>query len=182
MAGFLRAILIAILAMASMVIFFNMAYFFPWYLTMVETGFAVSQMIATDNYLTWHNYDSTVTNLRAAPIYNKVDESKIDIEAVHDNGDDAIERVYHSPDEYYYDIAPKPYVQMGELVRVTVYASYPFQMTLFGEPLDLLDLDFSFSMNTTTTKHYKDLDYHYIMDTTIPFEFDDAFYWEPDPD
>jgi len=166
MAGFAKAILITILAAASVILLFNMAFFFPWYLEVIETTFQVSQMIATDNYLTYDNYHHVYDNLREKPIFReRAASDKLKIEAFHvgDRTDSAIEEVKHSS-EYYYalnDENAKPYVQMGKLVTVTVTANYPFRMKMFGETIVLDDVPVVFSMTTVTTKHYKDLDYNY---------------------
>ena len=174
MAGFGRAVLIAMIAVASLMVLFNLAFFFPWYLTMVETGFAVSQHIATDNYLRCEYYDSMMYDLGNYPIFDKR-QDKIEIKALHSDGfTNAIATVYGDPEDFY-DGSYRPYVQMGNPVLITVSAVYPFQMTLFGAPIQdliaargidpaLLDIPVSFSMTTTTTKHYKDLPYAYFVD------------------
>jgi len=187
MLAFGRAILITLIAGVSLLIFLNLAFFFPWYLTMVEAGFAVSQMIATENYLTKDHYDDIKTRLQSCPIFSVLPDD-VEIEAKHYNGKPAIEYTYNSLENYYAiadsdackdEFTGKPYVQMGNPVRVTIYASYPFQMTLFGNPITLTPIDLTFSMTTTTTKHYKDLDYDFIGSPTIGWE-DDIYYddWE----
>lgn len=167
MVSFARAILISIIAVISLIFFLNLAFFVPWYLTMVETGFALSQMIATDNYLRKEYYDNTLRELQGRPIFRERVGS-IEIEAEHVNeGRTAIEAGLGGrlPADYY-EQADKPYVQMGEPVRVTVSAAYPLQMKLFGQNIHTLipnlpDIEVSFSMNTTATRHYKDLYYDY---------------------
>lgn len=177
MVGFARSLIIVMIAVVSLIVFFNAAFFFPWYLTMVETGFATAQMIATDNYLSYDNYTSTVDGLREAPIFCKVENplEHIDIEAWHIDENKLKIRTAIEPltyltqeqalEEYYWEANEdrKPYTQMGNMVLITVKASYPFQMQLFGSPLRLTELPLTFSMTTTTTKHYKDLEYTYVM-------------------
>jgi hypothetical protein len=168
MAGFGKAILIAMIAAVSLIILFNVAFFFPWYLTLVEKGFAISQFIATDNYLKQNYYQDIMTELGDYQLFRaRLDD--VQIEAWHDNGagGTAIEPSYHTLEEYYNDDYPKPYVQMGHPVLVIVSASYPLQMELFGTPIHellptLSDIHVSFKMTTTTTKHYKDLPYEYL--------------------
>ncbi|MCL1975340.1 MAG: hypothetical protein FWG61_04165 [Firmicutes bacterium] len=194
MSGFLKAVLIAILTMVSIVILFNAAFFFPWYLTIVEKGFTVSQVIATNNYLPYNEYKDILKSLQDLPIFReRNDAEELKIEATHLGGDivgkNAIEIDYHDL-EHYYGLgnetdpreADKPYVQMGNPVLITIFARYPFQMTLFGNALPLADIPISFSMTTTTTKHYKDLEYEYIIDHSDPsLEIDDNFFdWEPE--
>jgi hypothetical protein len=196
MVGFARTVLVVLIAAVSIVLFMNLAFFFPWYLSMVESGFAVSQMVATDNYLKNDNYERMMEKLTTLPIFRER-QSSIKITAVHDNGGgaDAIERTYtHSP-EYYYglDEDMKPYVQMGKPVLVTVSASYPLQISLFGKPLhellqnlpdpEFFDIKTSFKMTTTTTKHYKDLPYTYVAEPGL--EVDEKIFfgkWDEDDD
>ena len=168
MAGFLKAFLIAIIAVAALVLFMNMAFFFPWYLEIIQTTFEVSQWVATYNYLDSDNYERIHTDLSEKPIFRER-KTAVAITAYHD-GDktrDAIDQVLpYNMSLSYYDEDPtkKPYVQMGNMVEITVSAAYPFRMQIFGEPLVLADINVSFPMTTTTTRHYKDLPYNYGPD------------------
>lgn len=189
MAGFLKAVLIATLSVTSLVIFFNAAFFFPWYLTLVEKGFELSQIIATNNFLPASEYWDALEDLQERPIFNKRPDNIV-IEAQHvdsnrENYRSAIENSRNSRDivEYYNlpeDSTERPYVQMGNSIRITIKASYPFEMRLFQNTLDLSDIDISFSMMTTTTRHYKDLEYIYVEDPYDPnISIDDNFFdWE----
>ncbi len=56
MVGFAKGILTAILAMAAIILLMNMAFFLPWYITVVETAFEVSQSVANENYITYDSY------------------------------------------------------------------------------------------------------------------------------
>jgi len=180
MAGFAKAILITILAAVSIMLLFNMAFFFPWYLEIIDTTFQVAQLIATDNYLTYDNYHTVYDELRGKPIFReRAGADQLMIEAFHEGyrTDSAIENSIHSL-EYYYaldDENAKPYVQMGNLVTVTITANYPFRMQFLGEPITLNDFPVTFSMTTVTTKHYKDLDYDYIDygDSYDNYDYDD---------
>jgi hypothetical protein len=163
MVGFAKAILIAILAAVATVIFTNMVFFFPWYLEIVETTFVVSQIVTTDNYLAYDEYQTALDTLKEKPIF-KDRESLVSIEARHESGRDAIERVGpYDTDEHYYNLDEdlKPYEQMGNLVTITIRAAYPFRMHLFGTTINLPDIPVSYVMSTTTSHHYKDLPYDY---------------------
>ena len=186
MAGFLKAILITMIAVSGLVIFLNLAFFFPWYLTLVEKGFAVSQIVAANNYLPYDDYTDILREIKGLPVFSDR-EDKIVIEALHDNGTgpapkDAIERsnAYSMEDYYGEPDSVKPYVQMGNTVKIKLYASYPFRAQIFGGFSTLTDIDVSFSMTTTTTKHYKDLDYEYIFDPYDPglIADDNFFDWD----
>ena len=165
MAGFLKAILISIIAASSMVVFMNAAYFFPWYMVIVETTSAVSQMIATDNYLTHDNFILIDEQLRNRPIFRlRSAEDKLWIKAEHiDEGRTAIEGYPSQTLDFYYGQPDhmKPYVQMGNFVEVTIHANYPFQMEIRGNPIVVADIPVTFTITTTTLKHYKDLPYVY---------------------
>ena len=180
MAGFAKAILITILAAAAIILLFNLAFFFPWYMEIIQTTFQASQMIATDNYLTWENYDDLLNNaehgLKNKPIF-KERAGAVKIEAVHANGKDAIERGGpHDVNTDYYPLEreeDKPYVQMGNLVTIEISANYPFRMQMFGEPVVLSDIPITFSMTTSTTHHYKDLPYDFgVLGETLD-DYDD---------
>ena len=186
MAGFGRAVVIALLAVSSLMLFLNIAFFFPWYFTLVEKGFAISQMIATDNYLRSDYYNDIMYEFQyELPIFCEYPDD-ITIEAWHiDEGRTAIESETpgRKPEDYYGE-AYTPYVQMGCPVRISLSASYPLRMMLFGrdihELLPLLpNITASFNLTTTTTKHYKDLEYTYT-EAPDPSTWvdDDHFEWE----
>jgi hypothetical protein len=192
--GLVRAIILVMVAVASLVMFLNLAFFFPWYLTLVEKGFVVSQMIATDNCLKRDYYDSLLAEIQAYPIFRDINPNRITIVATHldEYGTPLLPVAAHPSAiqdddgrylEDYYDIATctcdiegynlihcphRPYVQMGGRVKITVSADYRLQMRLFGQDihsftgLNFPDIPMSFTINTTTTKHYKDLYYEYI--------------------
>lgn len=177
MPGFLRSILIAILAVTGIVLFFNLAFFFPWYLTLVEKGFEVSQMIASDNYLRKEYHDTILDDMDDLPVFC---DHPITIEANHIDEDRTAIAAVNGEPETFYGMPDKPYVQMGNLVEVKITADYPFRMKLFGEPLTLAPINISFNMTTTTTKHYKDLDYEYVIDSDDSDIYANYFEWEDD--
>jgi len=166
MAGFLKVILISIITMVAIVVFINMAFFFPWYMEIIQTTYNVSQVISTDNYLAFNYYEDFLNELKDKPIFKEMADDVV-IEAFHHYGNmkSAIEQGGpHDVNSYYYALSDensKPYVQMGNLVTVTISATYPFQMQLFGKPVTAAPIPISFSMTTTTTRHYKDLEYYY---------------------
>jgi len=167
MSGFLKAILIAILTVACIIVFFNMAFFFPFYMEVIQTAFHVSQVISTDNYLALDSYEDILAELRGRPIFE--DRARdVRIEARHESGRDAIERYgpYDVNTHYYYldREEDKPYAQMGNLVTITVSAVYPFRMQMLGGQIEAADVPVAFTMTTVTTHHYKDLEYEYSPD------------------
>ncbi len=177
MEGFAKAILIAILAVAGILVLFNMAFFFPWYMEVVETTFQVSQMVATDNYLTYDNYHEVYDTLCDKPIFEeRQGDIKIEVKTRNESKD-VIE--WDSPRDVndYYDLPneeDKPYVQMGNLVDITISASYPFRMEMAGKVYTAADIPVSFTMTTTTVHHYKDLPYNYGVDgPSLGDDFDD---------
>jgi len=199
MAGFGRAILIAMIAAASLMLFFNLAFFFPWYLTLVEKSFAVSQIIATNNYLPRVDFENILNDLRGYPIFElRQDDIIITAEHLDEYGSvikSAIDDTFMTLTDYYSISAPgadendfsgKPYVQMGNQVLVRISAAYPLQMRLFGNDIHdlfpkLPDIDISFTMTTTTTKHFKDLKYEYIIDPDVVVE-EDFIIWSIEPE
>ena len=176
MSGVLKAVLISILAVASIIVFVNLAFFFPWYMEVIQTTFEVSQMVSTDNYLTYNYYHDTLDELRGKAIF-KDRAANVKIEAFHENGKNAIEQGgHHDVNTYYYPLSSesdKPYVQMGKLVKITIHATYPFRMQLFGKPVTAADIPVLFSMTTATTRHYKDLEYDYGPDGRSLGDYDD---------
>lgn len=157
MKGVAKAVLITILTSAIILLFINLAFFFPWYLTLVTETYNVSQIVAGDNYMKQTYYDDALERLQERPVYReKSDEIEITIQnADHRNAigaDD--ETVYYDDPEI-----DKPYKQRGEPLTVEIKAVYPFSITLWGNKLEK-ELPVSFSMSTTGLKHYKDLDYY----------------------
>ena len=167
MSGFLKVVLIAILTVACIIVFFNLAFFFPFYMEVIQTAFHVSQTVSTYNYLANDCYEDILGELRGRPIFVERAAS-VRIEARHDNGRDAIERIGPlDVNSHYYHLGrdeDKPYVQMGNMVTITVSAVYPFRMQMLGSQFSAADVPVSFTMTTVTTRHYKDLDYDYGPD------------------
>ncbi|WP_375102356.1 hypothetical protein [Paenibacillus sp. RS8] len=152
-----KAILITIVTTAMILVFMNLAFFFPWYLTLVVETYNVSQIVAGDNYLKNSDYEDALDRLQKRPIFrDKADDIKITVlnEDKEDarGGDDATD-YYEMPE------SDKPYRQRGKSLQVEIKAVYPFSITLWGKPVER-EMPVRFSMTTTGLKHYKDLDYY----------------------
>ncbi|MBH5320056.1 hypothetical protein I6N90_19830 [Paenibacillus sp. GSMTC-2017] len=163
MQGIAKAILITLLTSIGIVLLTNMAFFFPWYLTLVSETYYVSQVAATDNYVSRANYDDIKDSLEDKPIFSK---RKDDIQIwVHKSEEysnpskSAIPIVDRSDySDYVYD-EEKPYQQRGETIYVKIAAVYPLSITLWGEE-HTAEIPVSFKMTTVGLKHYKDLPYY----------------------
>lgn len=163
MQGIAKAILITIITTAMILVFINLAFFFPWYLTLVVETYNVSQVVAGDNYLKQSNYEDALEKLQERPIFRDK-ANDIEITVVKKDMDIVIANnnaIGNDDETYYYDLpeADKPYQQRGKPLKVEIKAVYPFSITLWGKPLEL-EFPVSFSMSTTGLKHYKDLDYY----------------------
>ncbi|RIX50817.1 hypothetical protein D3P08_19160 [Paenibacillus nanensis] len=163
MQGIAKAFLITIITSIVIVLLTNMAFFFPWYLTLVSETYYVSQVAATDNYLSKANYEDIKDSLEERPIFSK---RKDDIEIwVHKSenytyaGDSAISTVYTEDYSDYANDSDKPYQQRGEPIYVKISAVYPLTVKLWGKEYSR-DIPVSFEMKTTGLKHYKDLPYY----------------------
>ncbi|WP_238655345.1 hypothetical protein [Paenibacillus piscarius] len=158
MRGVAKSFLIAIVVAASIMVFTNLVFFFPWYMTLVIETFNLSQVAAGDNYIKQSYYDDALKRLKERPIYREHPD-QIEIEAVNeDNG-----RAVGNDDETVYANATeleKPYRQRGEPVTVTVRAVYPLSVRLWGEELRT-EIPVSFSLTSVGLKHYKDLEYYF---------------------
>lgn len=163
MAGYAKGILIAVLASLAIMILVNFAFFFPWYITVIETAFEVAQVVSNENYLPYDTYYDIYDGLRDKPIFrDKAEDISIEVTHLGENRS-ANEARYSSGDmgaDWYYERSSKPYVQRGNTVQVTVKATYPFKIQFAGREITASDLPIVFSIKTTTLKHYKDLDYY----------------------
>ncbi|AWB43138.1 hypothetical protein DCC85_02080 [Paenibacillus sp. CAA11] len=159
MRGFAKSVLISIIATICILLFTNFIFFFPWYTTLIVQTFNLSQIVASDNYLKESNYEDALEDLRNRPIYRD-NANKIKIEVKNEDDTDAIG--FDDPGKYLdggYTDRDKPYRQRGNKVTVTVSASYPLKIKLWGQEYQK-DIDVSFKLDTTGLKHYKDLDYY----------------------
>lgn len=134
MQGIAKAVLLTILTSVTILLFVNLAFFFPWYLTLVTETYSVSQIVAGDNYLKESYYEDAMERLQERPIYrDKADDISITVTNV--DQDDAI----GNDDEtsyYEWNEMNKPYRQRGEPLTVEIKAVYPFSITLWGKKLE----------------------------------------------
>ncbi len=158
MQGFAKAVLAAILVSICIMLFTNMVFFFPWYMTLITETFNLSQIAASDNYIKQSYHDDSLDRIKDRPIFRDK-ASFIDITAINSDGDDAVGR---DDESYYEDLGEydKPYRQRGEPVTVEISAVYPLSITLWGTKYEK-ELPVSFSITSVGLKHYKDLDYYF---------------------
>ena len=155
MQGFAKSILVAILVSVCLLLFTNLIFFFPWYMTLVVETFNLSQIAAGDNYVKHREYYGTLDNLKDKPIFRqKADRINIDVLNA-----DGLPAIGYDNELDYYDLLDKPYRQRGKLITVKISAEYPFSITLWGETLER-PFPVSFRLKTPGLKHYKDLDYY----------------------
>lgn len=161
MRAFAKSIVVSILVAICILLFTNLAYFFPWYMTLVIETFNVSQVVASDNYLKKTYYEDALQELKKRPIYSKKDD-EIKIIAEHKDGHSVI----GDDDASLYEDKPeidKPYRQRGVPVKVTIKAVYPLSIKLWGKEYER-DIPISFSLSATGLRHYKDLEYYEYLD------------------
>lgn len=159
MRGIAKGILAALLVSIGIMLFTNLVFFFPWYMTLVVETFNLSQVAASDNYIKKSYEDDILDRLRSRPIFNKLPD-EITIEATNAAGFSAISD--HNDDSYYANLPEyeKPYRQRGEPVTVQIRATYPLVVKLWGKEYTS-EIPVSFTLKTTGLKHYKDLDYYF---------------------
>lgn len=155
MQGIAKGLVITILVSICIMLFTNLVFFFPWYMTMVIETFNLSQAAASDNYIKQAYYDDALDRLKTRPIFRDK-ASDIVITVKNDDNYSAVgdddESVYSGLTEL-----SKPYRQRGKPVSVTVEAIYPLSVELWGTPYEK-ELTVSFSLTTIGLKHYKDLE------------------------
>lgn len=158
MQSFAKAILISILVSVCLLLFTNLMFFFPWYMTLVVETFNLSQTAANDNYVKQSYYEDTLNRLKDKPIFREKAD-KIEINALNE---DYATAVGLDDEAYYFSRAEieKPYRQRGEPVNVEIRAVYPLSISLWGERMER-EIPVSFSLETIGLKHYKDLDYYF---------------------
>lgn len=158
MAGIARAVLVTIIVSICLLLFINLALFFPWYITLITETFHLSQVVASDNYLKESYYDDALDRLQERPIFrDKRHAIKISVKNA-----DQYDAIGYNDETFYIDRAKfeKPYRQRGEPINVEISAVYPLTITLWGEKYEQ-EIPISFSMTTTGLKHYKDLEFYY---------------------
>lgn len=178
MATPIKAVLVAIITAASLFVLTHLAFLFPFYMTVIIETFNLANVAANDNYVKQTYWNECLCSMKELPMFEK--------SWIEGGGGDGLEtgniritvtNEYPSPnnkaigkdDEFAYNwdgpSSPtgvyKPYCQRGEPVTVTVYAVYPFEITLWGRTLER-EVPLSFSITTVGLKYYKDLDYDYL--------------------
>lgn len=159
MSGIVKSIIWSILAAIIVLAFVSMAYFLPWYMTLIVETFNLSQVAATDNYVSRDAYDTTLERIKDMPIFNQ-EADKIEIIVAQDEGDTtstALEPTGGITE------SNKPYRQRGEPITVTISAQYPLQVRVWGKRIKKL-IPVSFKITTVGLKHYKDLEYYDDLD------------------
>ena len=157
MQGIAKAVLIAILVSICLLLFVNLVFFFPWYMTLVTETFNLSQAAASDNYIKQSYYDDTLERLKNRPIFrDKPDKIVITVK----NSDDYT-AVGDNDETIYAELTEleKPYRQRGNSVSIKVEAVYPLSITLWGNKVEQ-EIPVSFSLTTIGLKHYKDLEFY----------------------
>jgi len=173
MAAPIKAVLVAIIASAALFILTHLAFFFPFYMTVVVETFNLANAAANDNYVKYEYLDYSLENLRDRPMFEKAydwDHSNIIITADKGSPGDtygsAVGSINEDGTAFYYDSngwtdALKPYRQRGEPVTVTVRAVYPFEVSMWGWTIKR-SLPVEFRITTIGLKYYKDLPYDYL--------------------
>ena len=160
-----KTVLIAILASIALYLLVQLAFFFPFYMTVVVETFNLANVAANDNYVKETYYNSSLDGLIARPVFSKAwdwDTGNIWIKALNAAGENAV----GEDDEYAYNWdgpdpsggVSKPYRQRGEPVTVEVHAEYPLEITVWGKTVTRL-VPVSFRITAVGLKYYKDLEY-----------------------
>lgn len=166
MQGIAKALLITILSSAIIVLLMNMAFFFPWYMTLVIETYSLSQVAANDNYVKQPYLDEAEKKLKETAIFKKrpndieIIVKKTDVAPPYANAV-GFEDVSIYDNGSYLDLE-KPYRQRGEPIEVTIKAVYPLTMKLWGKDVEG-EIPMSFTITTRGLKHYKDLHYDYYQ-------------------
>lgn len=155
MKGFAKAILISMFVSIAFILFTNLIYFFPWYMTLVYETFNLSQVAASDNYVKQSYFDDIEYRLENKPIFRER-RDEIEINITNEYGNEA---VGYDDETYYSTLTNKPYLQRGHSITVELRAVYPLSISIWGNPVEK-EIPVSFTLKTTGLKHYKDLDYY----------------------
>jgi hypothetical protein len=163
MVNAIKAVLIAVISTVVLFLIVQLAFFFPFYLTIVVETFNLSNIAANDNYVRQMYYDQSLESLRERPMFNNVRTPDVTIEIINADGMTAIgeddDSIYNQYDgQFLPNGTRKPYLQRGNPVTVTINAVYPIEMTLWGRTITR-PFPVSFSMTSIGLKYYKDLDW-----------------------
>ena len=166
MVGAIKAVLIAIISSVALFLIVQLAFFFPFYMTIVVETFNLANIAANDNYVKQMYYDHSLDALKDRPMFNRLsDDVAIEVIAEDEFGG-AVDAIGDDDDFFYnqYDgpVLPdgtiKPYLQRGNPVTVRISAVYPIEMTLWGSTITY-PFPVSFSITSIGLKYYKDLDW-----------------------
>lgn len=178
MTGPIKAVVVAVLSAAVLIIMTHLAFLFPFYMTVIVETFNLANVAANDNYVKQTYWEESLENIKELPMFEKtwkkggggngLTTGNIRITVTNENPKPN-NKAIGKDDEFYYSWdGPlssigeyKPYCQRGEPLTVTVYAVYPFEITLWGRKLER-EVPMSFSITTVGLKYYKDLDYAYL--------------------
>jgi len=186
MAGPIKAVLVAIIASAALFLLTHLAFFFPFYITIVAETFNLANIAANDNYVRHEYWTESLEGLRDRPIFSKAylwNDNNISIEVIKGvpssadgkkcenicaagnscNGRCAVGYNGAYASAYFYDEngwadRAKPYRQRGEPVTVTVRAVYPFEVSMWGWTIRQ-EWPVSYHITTIGLRYYKDLPY-----------------------
>jgi hypothetical protein len=180
MAAPIKAVLVALLSAAALIILTHLALLSPFYMTAIVETFNLANVAANDNYVKQMYYDESFKKLKELPMFKKSWEwggggdgwtsGNIIIKVENAYPDTAHNKAVGNNNEFEYNWdgdrpssrgVYKPYCQRGKPIKITIYAVYPFEVMLGGRPLRR-ELPVSFSITTIGLKYYKDLDYDYL--------------------
>ena len=74
MATPIKAVLVAIIASAALFLLTHLAFFFPFYITVVVETFNLANVAANDNYVKYEHWKSSLDGLLASPMISKAQE------------------------------------------------------------------------------------------------------------
>ncbi|GHU50712.1 hypothetical protein AGMMS49975_02290 [Clostridia bacterium] len=163
MVGAFKAVITAVGISIAVYLLTQMAFFFPFYMTIVVEAFNLSNIAANDNYVERIYYEDSLYNLRDRPVFNRT-PSSVAIEVLNADGREAVgddPSAYSGYDgDTLGDGTYKPYRQRGEPVTVTVSAVYPVAVTLWGNTFTH-NVPVSFEITSVGLRYYKDLEWDY---------------------
>ena len=189
----------AILLSVLIMFLSSIAMLFPFYMTIVTETFNLANIAAADNYVKELYYDESLEGLRELPLFNDASTGDAEIFVFNADGialldldvsnrpirDKASSLRYSegwavgSNSEFDYNNIDgafgKPYRQQGSKLRIIVTAEYPFEFTIWGQPVGF-NVPVSFSLTTNGLKYYKDLPMDDPYDTADTL--DDIIYYD----
>lgn len=137
MAGFAKTILVSILVVVVFLIFTNLVYFFPWYMTLAYETYNLATMAANYNYLSEGDELLVLDKLKNTSVFKE------------------------NPDSVKIESDRKGEInkgQRGELFYVAIKADFPFEVEMSGVEIKK-SFTFEYRLPVTGIKFYKDLEY-----------------------